>query len=581
MKHIILYITLISFILVFNRCSEEDFNSKYEDPSKVTIISVPNLMTGVMQREKEYSLMQYYRYFSFDTQFVGKFAQTFGFSASTGMYEPGYAQFVEGQWARFYRTMSNYIMLVAEYEKLAEAEKPSYEIFMLAAKTHLYDWLLACVDLFGDMPFSEACTLPLTSDVVASMPKYDTAADIYSTVLDELKACAERFHNPNLIKIAKFNTQDFVNWGDVDKWARYANSIRLRGALRISQHGPLVEKGRAAIKEILENPTQYPLVDSNDKNIFIVNQDAGELNFDGGGGLGDWTSCRMASGAIVDRMLSNGNYDKAKPSSGTFVAGVDDPRLPLLFTMRTGTRTEGAQEYTLVDTATVKPLYFVGVDVSRTALDPEYYDDSGNSEVVQNGFFWQNRRWDHFLMTASEMLFAKAEAYYRGWGVAKDDAKAEEAFKAAISQSIKMYYKYNENSTGAKTTALATPNDATINAFANARWASSLNPAIPYASADPKLDAILTQKWLHWGIFFSREAWSQIRRTGYPKLVYPNSGGIIDWVPDRWRYPIEERNYNPNYPGFSNDTYYGILFWADPKGMRHSTNTGGNWTDQY
>lgn len=52
------------------------------------------------------------------------------------------------------------------------------------------------------------------------------------------------------------------------------------------------------------------------------------------------------------------------------------------------------------------------------------------------------------------------------------------------------------------------------------------------------MDAIITQKWLHFGFLASREAWSDIRRTGYPSgLAFPEVAGTITNVPNRWRYP--------------------------------------------
>ena len=79
-----------------------------------------------------------------------------------------------------------------------------------------------------------------------------------------------------------------------------------------------------------------------------------------------------------------------------------------------------------------------------------------------------------------------------------------------------------------------------------------------------KMDAIITQKWLHFGFLASREAWSDIRRTGYPSgLAFPEVAGTITNVPNRWRYPNTEVNYNPYYKEVSaEDTYYHKLFWA-------------------
>jgi hypothetical protein len=543
-----------------------------------------------MLRERDYSTYGYFRYLAFDSHFLGKYAQTFGFSVGSTTWEPGHLSYANGQWSQFYGAFSDFVKLVDLYENMVEVDKQNNRLFLTAAKVHLYDWLLACVDLYGDMPFSDACTLPFTSDVVASYATYDKAEDIYSAVLDELKECGDYLVSPSLVKIARFNTQDFINWGDVDKWARYANSLRLRAALRVADHGSLVEKGRSAIREILENPSAYPLVEDNEQNVFIANQNSGELNLDHpGNGFHEWASGRVASGPIIKRMLSNGNYMKDKPASGTYVDGTDDPRLPLLYTMRklnptTHSALNGGQDHTIVHSRAVvgiDSLRFVGTDAEVLAQDPGYYDGI-TSEIIENGFFWRNRNMDNHLMTASEVLFSKAEAYHRGLGVARDEAKAEAAFKEGVAQSIKFYFKYNENSSGAVTRAFPTPTEEAIQAYAAARWVSSVNPGVPYSAADPKLDAILTQKWLHWGFLAGRQALSEIRRTGLPKLVYPRAGaGDLQWPPERWKYSIEEQHYNPNYPGLDADRYDIKLFWVNPNGMRHSTYENGVWSDQW
>ena len=61
---------------------------------------------------------------------------------------------------------------------------------------------------------------------------------------------------------------------------------------------------RTAIKEILENPSAYPLIEEQENNILIVNQKSGQLNFTAGHGLGDWVTNRLASGAIITAMLA-------------------------------------------------------------------------------------------------------------------------------------------------------------------------------------------------------------------------------------------------------------------------------------
>lgn len=552
----ILYIASLTLALASTGCTEEDFDSKYQDPSKVTTVSISNLMVGVFQKSKDYDTHTYNRYFGFDSQFVGKYAQTFGYTYSSSMYTPGYIPYIDSQWDNLYSALTQYRKMEELYNAENETQKLQDEAFMLAAKVQLYDYFSATVDIFGDMPFSKACTLPLTNDVEKSYAPYDKAEDIYKTILDELKEIAPKFRTVTIPR--NFTTQDFINNGDIDKWERYANSLRLRLAVRVSSQGELAETGKAAVKEILENPETYPLIDEQSNNIFIVNQKSGQLNFTAGQGLGDWVTNRQASGAVINRMLSNGNYNmdnKENPNTGVYVKGTDDPRIllyynPISITNKyTGAKDEGR---------------YLGTDLTVADEATEYYNsqatdaygNTGFSQITQKGFFWENDKFDMLIMTSPEIHFLKAEAYLMGYGVTADENKAKEEFIKAVSQSISLYYYYDSISTGENSRQYDAQTEEEINSFAESRWS--------YTKYENKQDAIITQKWLHFAITASREAWSDLRRTGYPSgLVFPEVAGTIPNVPDRWKYPTTEMDYNPYYKDVQNeDTYYTKLFWA-------------------
>ena len=544
-------------LLTLGACSEYDFDSKYEDPSKVTTVSISNLMVGVFQRVKDYDLYEYNRFFGFDSQFVGKYAQTFGYTYSSSMYTPGYTPFIDSQWDNLYSALTQLRKLESLYNEESTGQQEQDEAFLLAARLQVYDFFAATVDVFGDMPFSKACTLPLTNDVQQSYAPYDKAEDIYRTILSKLKEMAPRFRTIPVPR--NFSTQDFINWGDMDKWERYANSLRLRLAMRVASQGELAEEGRAIIKEILENPTEYPLIEEQANNVFITNQKSGQLNFTAGSGLGDWVTNRLASGPVIDRMLSHGNYnmESSDPLTGTYVEGTDDPRILLYYNpVKIVNRNTGQTD----------EHRYLGTDVSVSDELTEYYNsqaedelitsNKGFSQITQNGFFWQNDKFDMLIMASPEIHFIKAEAYAMGYGVAQDMTRAEEEFKTAVSQSIRLWYYYDSIGTGENTRRYEAPTDEAIAAFADARWKSS--------DYTDKLDAIITQKWVHFAFLVSREAWSDLRRTGYPSgLVFPEVAGTIPNVPNRWRYPTTEVNYNPYYKDVqAEDTYYTKLFWA-------------------
>lgn len=547
----------LGVLLTLGACSEYDFDSKYEDPSKVTTVSISNLMVGVFQRVKDYDLYEYNRFFGFDSQFVGKYAQTFGYTYSSSMYTPGYTPFIDSQWDNLYSALTQLRKLESLYNEESTGQQEQDEAFLLAARLQVYDFFAATVDVFGDMPFSKACTLPLTNDVQQSYAPYDKAEDIYRTILSELKEMAPRFRTIPVPR--NFSTQDFINWGDMDKWERYANSLRLRLAMRVASQGELAEEGRAIIKEILENPTEYPLIEEQANNVFITNQKSGQLNFTAGSGLGDWVTNRLASGPVIDRMLSHGNYnmESSDPLTGTYVEGTDDPRILLYYNpVKIVNRNTGQTD----------EHRYIGTDVSVSDELTEYYNsqaedelittNKGFSQITQNGFFWQNDKFDMLIMASPEIHFIKAEAYAMGYGVAQDMTRAEEEFKTAVSQSIRLWYYYDSIGTGENTRRYEAPTNEAIVAFADARWKSS--------DYTDKLDAIITQKWVHFAFLVSREAWSDLRRTGYPSgLVFPEVAGTIPNVPNRWRYPTTEVNYNPYYKDVqAEDTYYTKLFWA-------------------
>lgn len=547
----------LGVLLTLGACSEYDFDSKYEDPSKVTTVSISNLMVGVFQRVKDYDLYEYNRFFGFDSQFVGKYAQTFGYTYSSSMYTPGYTPFIDSQWDNLYSALTQLRKLESLYNEESTGQQEQDEAFLLAARLQVYDFFAATVDVFGDMPFSKACTLPLTNDVQQSYAPYDKAEDIYRTILSELKEMAPRFRTIPVPR--NFSTQDFINWGDMDKWERYANSLRLRLAMRVASQGELAEEGRAIIKEILENPTEYPLIEEQANNVFITNQKSGQLNFTAGSGLGDWVTNRLASGPVIDRMLSHGNYnmESSDPLTGTYVEGTDDPRILLYYNpVKIVNRNTGQTD----------EHRYLGTDVSVSDELTEYYNsqaedelittNKGFSQITQNGFFWQNDKFDMLIMASPEIHFIKAEAYAMGYGVAQDMTRAEEEFKTAVSQSIRLWYYYDSIGTGENTRRYEAPTDEAIAAFADARWKSS--------DYTDRLDAIITQKWVHFAFLVSREAWSDLRRTGYPSgLVFPEVAGTIPNVPNRWRYPTTEVNYNPYYKDIqAEDTYYTKLFWA-------------------
>ena len=578
MKKILIYTALFaSMFLAFSGCSEEEYDSRYKDPSKVSEASLDKLMPGCMLLANDWACSTYGRYFGYEPQLMLKLSNQLGLTLDPGIYyHDEYEDY--GQPYNNYPTMvTNLRKMEQLYEELPDAEKPANEAYLLAAKTHLYGMMIYLICEYDDIPFSEIGQVALTGDISYANPHYDNGQKLFEMILDELGEIQAKFATCQ--KPSAFSSQDFINHGDFDKWRRYANSLRLRGALRVSTQGPLASKGQQIIREILDG--NLPIVESIDQNIQIARQASGPLNINGGSGF-DWHNLQTASAEVINRMMKAGD-------GGKWVEGQDDPRLPLMYCLATANG-----EYPVATAAEEEvkdplkagkavPSVFRGASANTdydtyqtmffTRVNRAYY-----SRIRKKGFFWENQNWDHQIVSSYEMWFIKAEAYQRGW--ANGDAKA--AFTRGISESINFLFKCQNNRSqteldntdgdylnGTQQRAVINPDQSIYNAewitnFANDRWTTHIN-GTPYEGGE--LEAILEQKWIAFCFLHGGEQWSDMRRTGYPRMYYPadhDNNALTPYPCNRLRYVAKERSYNSNFKDEvgAHDNYADVLFWA-------------------
>jgi hypothetical protein len=580
MKNINLIILLLAVVFAFSSCSEESYDEKYADPGKASTATLDKLMSGTMLYANDFYCSTYGRYFGYDPQKVSKQANSLGFTLDGGIYyrDEGYGDYGE-PYGNYPYMVTNLRKMEQLYEALPDDEKPANEAYLLAAETHLYGMMIYLLSSYGPIPFTEIGQVALTGDIAYASPHFEDDKVTWKTILDRLGVIADKFATG--IKPAAFSGQDFVNGGDMTAWQRYANSLRLRGALHISTNGDLATYGQGIIKEILGNPSAYPIVEDNSQNIDIARQTSGPLNIEGGSGF-DWHNLQTASAELINRMQVAGD-------GGVWVEGQDDPRLPLMYCLATKNGEqpvataadeevadplkEGKAVATVYRGASANSSYDTYQEYFFTRLNRGYY-----SRVRRFGFFYGNQNWPHQCITAYEMHFIKAEAIQRGW--VSGDAKA--AFTEGIKQSIKFLFSIHntrsrteaDNSdsdylNGIQQRTVIDPdqsvyNDAWITAFADARWNTKIDGS-SYGGGN--LEAILDQKWVAFGYLNSAEQWSDLRRTGYPRMYYERDHDPTAPYPfpyNRFRYVDSERNYNANFQteAAPHDNCSEVLFWA-------------------
>lgn len=526
-----IYYFILAAALTLGSCADSDYTDKYDDPAKTTTATCDKLMTGVFYTGRVYTFNSYWRMYTWDNTVIGRYSQTLGFTNAEGSLYSAPDNYANDRWVHFYNTLTQFRVLQNVYGELDEHGQSTYKIFKDLAEVFLYDHLSQIVDTFGDAPFEKAGYLAITGNVAESYPSYDNAVAIYTTILDRLGELSSSIrsekNNLNTQAAASLPKQDFINYGDLDLWERYCNSLRLRLAVRVASQGDLAAKGKQVVSEILGG--NLPLVSGLDETIKLDsnNQDTGNfLNPDDfRTGYKDQS---RASQAMLDVLT------KAVP-------GEYDPRLPILYSKNAAGEYKGLSTY---ETYAEQEVNVAKPEAERV------YSRIDSSTVMSNTEFISP------IITAAEVEFLKAEAYLKGW--ASGDAKT--AFVNAILRSAEFCFRQNEISPSNDGTKMDMPDESVITAYAEKVW----------NAATDKEEAIILQKWLNFGYFQPFHAWCEVRRTGYPKLYFPEDplAQVLKSIPSRVRYPASERsnniaNYNAQLQTMGgSDNPFLKLFWA-------------------
>jgi hypothetical protein len=175
----------------------------------------------------------------------------------------------DGHWTVYYRWLNN----LREMEKQAVLlDETNYQAI---AKT-LQSWMYAIlVESFGDIPMSEASR----GDEGLLTPKFDTQADVYKAILQELDSANILFNEAAGLRYNTegemlYNTDNALASGvspGIVKWRKFANSLRVRTLLRVLTVPGL--NAEAEIRKMVNDPSAYPL--------FVSNEDAAELFISG------------------------------------------------------------------------------------------------------------------------------------------------------------------------------------------------------------------------------------------------------------------------------------------------------------
>jgi hypothetical protein len=114
-------------------------------------------------------------------------------------------------------------------------------------------------DRWGNVPYSDGLKL----EEGITKPTYDKQSVIYPDLLKRLKTAVEALDEDG----DALGNGDVLLNGKIAAWKKYGNSLRLRIAARIANIAP--NDAKSTFEEILGNPAKYPVLASNDDNVFF------------------------------------------------------------------------------------------------------------------------------------------------------------------------------------------------------------------------------------------------------------------------------------------------------------------------
>jgi hypothetical protein len=464
--------------------------------------------------------------------------------APTYMHHAGWS---DTRWSHFYlHRTTEYSTLARAFwfvgHDFAKGTGPYLNAFYI---TRIYYAFLISMqtDTYGDIPLTNRQLQGLSDP---ESPEFRTQKEVYDIVFELLDDALKNIR-PEQTDAFNLGKDDRCYDGDVNKWIRFGNTLRLRLALRLSNVDP--EKARKEGEAALAHPGGL-MKDNNDNMKTIPKFAPVELGGENSGG--DENIHALCSYKWYDAAMNKDLENAYKSLSENL-----DPRCKICWYRPLE---EGSTESDPIESK----RDFLGSRSGDFDIQKPTFKHSLLRSYAKDGKTLRDDAWfgygrESVWLSYAESRFLLAEASLRGWNGALSNSPLN-YFLEGISASMQYYHiSYLEEQmyiSGLK--ILKDP---------------SANPFITN-NHEEMLEQIITQKWL--AVFPNgNEGWAEFRRTDYPAFItlplINSSGGD---VPEgkfikRIAYPANAIDTNPNAKYVST----GIRVWWD---VADTNDAGGN-----
>jgi hypothetical protein len=436
------------------------------------------------------------------------FAGVMQYMAALGTNWSGDKNFENGQFGDFFETA--YSVHLKELQQVIASTEGKPDLINHNAIANIWRIFIMhrVTDAYGDIPYFEAGQGYLSKNY---KPKYDKQSEIYPAMLAGLETAIGQLDPAK----PSYGVSDVIYQGDIGKWKTFAYSLMLRLGMRLTNVEPNLS--REWVQKAIAG------------GVMKSNADIAKLNHvAGNGNTWNWDASELKRESFPESNAGKGPVKLGKTLIDLLKAK-NDPRLPFYATLWEGN---------ILSMQAAKLPTTTNPDLQKGL--PNGYDATTIKQVIPN---WSNDMLVEYsepntgtiaslnaptvLLSYAEVEFLLAEAALRGW----ESGTPAEHYNAAVTASMQ------------STTLFPGGIVITPAAITDYLAANPLNAG----SFEEQMEQIHTQFYLaHFMWYDNFEAWSNFRRTGYPKLTPPNYPGNFTGGTHlvRMRYPVSEATLN-------------------------------------
>ena len=407
------------------------------------------------------------------------------FGENTFLYYNAQNKHNDGSWSNYYgRIYPNFYRI----QEVTEGRGVVYSIAMI---TRIYAMHIM-LSLQGPIPYTQM----ISGNTKAA---YDSEEVAWKALFEDLdKAIIDLENNKTQVNSDLAGVDQFFK-GDLTKWLKFANTLKLRMAIRVSDVYPEAQAlAEAAVKS--------GVMESKDDSAFDTTS----------GGI------QKNGYSIVDAW----GEVKANANVISYMNGYNDPRLPKYFT----------QQKVNED----NPVKYLGVRFGPSQT-PTPADYANYSRLV----IATDDQKPQPVMYAAEAAFLRAEGALKGWNMGGD---AKEFYEKGIRLSFEEFGVSGADAYIENKTLAPAPyqdfghggNDFPSLSDVKIKWDEG--------GSERNLERVLVQKWI--ALYLDPlNGWSDFRRTGFPKLAMSTKvagGSPVSIVRGQRRLRFPESEYNNN-----------------------------------